>query len=338
MTFLRSVLIYFSNLLSSKNIHQKAIWNLLRAPSVFFDANPIGRILTRFSKDTMVLDYFLGFILNIVTYCIFKVIGIYVLIMITVPWMAIPGAITLIIIYFIRNRCIIAQNDSQRIEAITKGPINTKLGSIIDGLSTVRAYGKQDFFVKNFMMDNDVNGNAMFTFHGVSRHMATLMDILSFFLILTNAYMIVILKNHTDTLDLILASISLQFSIEIITNFNVGIRFVTEAENLMTSAQRAIQYAKLESEDDLEKPTDPENFPAIPDIEFKNMTMRYRPGLEPVLKEVTYKVKAGQKVGIIGRTGAGKSSMLQAIFRLVEIDGDGEILIDGKNTKQLGLH
>jgi ABC-type multidrug transport system fused ATPase/permease subunit len=221
---------------------------------------------------------------------------------------------------------------------MTRGPINTRLGSAIDGLSTIRAYQKQDYFIDKFMKDNDVNGNAMFTFYGVGRYQAFLLDFLSFFFAFMNALLIVILKNHTDSLDLDLAAISLQFSIEIIANFNVAVIFSAEAENLMTSAQRAIQYAKLESEDDLEKPTDPENFPAIPDIEFKNMTMRYRPGLEPVLKEVTYKVKAGQKVGIIGRTGAGKSSMLQAIFRLVEIDGDGEILIDGKNTKQLGLH
>lgn len=84
--------------------------------------------------------------------------------------MAIPAVFCIIGMYFIRKRCIIAQNDSQRIEAITKGPVNTKLGSVIDGLGTIRAYKKQDFFVKNFMTDSDVNGDAMFTFFGVSRH------------------------------------------------------------------------------------------------------------------------------------------------------------------------
>lgn len=155
---------------------------------------------------------------------------------------------------------------------------------------------------------------------------------------LINCLIIVILKNHTDSLNLVLASISLQFSIEIAVNFSITVRFATEAENLMTSAQRTIEYARMESEDELEKPEDPENFPEIHDIYFSNMTMRYRAGLEPAIKNMTYKVKAGEKVGIIGRTGAGKSSILQAIFRLIEIDNDGKLIIGGVDTREIGLH
>jgi len=125
---------------------------------------------------------------------------------------------------------------------------------------------------------------------------------------------------------------------EVALNFSVAIRFSAEAENLMTSAQRTIQYVRMESEDDLEKENDPTDFPVNPDIHFSNMTMSYRKGLEPVLKNITYHVKAGEKVGIIGRTGAGKSSILQAIFRLVEVEEDGKIIIGGENTKDLGLH
>ena len=305
---------------------------------MFFDANPIGRILTRFSKDITILDYFLGFIFNIVTHTAFKIVGIFILMIITIPYMAIPGVITLVIMYFLRKRSITAQNDTQRIEAVTKGPINTKLGSLIDGLSTIRAYQKQEYFVDKFVIDNDINGDAMFTFHGVSRNLSAALDILSFFFVLVNAYMIVLLKHHTDSLDLVLASISLQFSIEITVNFNIAVRFATEAENQMTCAQRTIEYAKMKSEDDFEKSTDPVDFPVVPTIEFKNMTMRYRKALEPVIKNVTYTVKPGQKIGIIGRTGAGKSSMLQAIFRLVEVDDDGQIIIDSHDTRKLGLH
>ena len=106
----------------------------------------------------------------------------------------------------------------------------------------------------------------------------------------------------------------------------------------MTSAQRTIEYAKMDTEDDLNKPSDPDDFADTPDIVFNNMTMRYRKGLEPVLKNITYKIKPGEKVGIIGRTGAGKSSILQAIFRLIEIEHDGQIIIGGTDTKDIGLH
>lgn len=146
------------------------------------------------------------------------------------------------------------------------------------------------------------------------------------------------MKNYTDSLDLVLASVSMQFSIEIALNFSIAVRFGTEAENQMTCAQRTIEYANMESEDELTKADDPDDFPITPDIFFSNMSMKYRKGLEPVLKNITYKVKQGEKVGIIGRTGAGKSSILQAIFRLIEVEEDGKIIIGGSDTKELGLH
>jgi ABC-type multidrug transport system fused ATPase/permease subunit len=337
-TFLRTSSIYYTILHSSVRIHEKALWKLLRAPSIFFDANPIGRILTRYSKDTVLLDYFFGFVMNIVILTVSKTIGIYALILITVPWMAIPAVFCMIVMYFIRRRCIIAQNDSQRIEGITKGPINTKLGSTIDGLQTIRAYNKQSFFRQNFMKDSDINGDAMFTFFGVSRYTAALLDGVSVIFVFLNALIIVILKNHTDSLDLVLASISLVFSMEIAFMFSIAVRFGNEAENLMTSAQRCIEYVNMESEDELTKVDDPKGYPQNHDIEFKNMTMRYRKSLEPVLKNITIHIKAGQKVGIIGRTGAGKSSILQAIFRLVEIEEDGQMLIGGVDSRYIGLH
>ena len=231
-----------------------------------------------------------------------------------------------------------AQGDSQRIDSLTKGPINTKLGSVVDGLSTVRAYKKQDFFKDNFTKDSDINGTAIFTFIGVNRHFSVLLDTGSFLFVLINSFLIVILRNHTDTIDVDLSAVALSLSIELSINLSLGIRFASEAENLMTSAQRTIEYAKMDTEDDLTKPSDPDDFADTPDIIFNNTTMRYRKGLEPVLKGITYKIKPGEKVGIIGRTGAGKSSILQAIFRLIEIEDDGQIIIGGTDTKDIGLH
>ena len=106
----------------------------------------------------------------------------------------------------------------------------------------------------------------------------------------------------------------------------------------MVSAQRAMEYAKMKSEDELKKPTDPKVFPECSDIHFSNVYMRYREHLEPVLKGLHYHIKSGQKIGIIGRTGAGKSSIMQAIFRLVETDKESKIIIGGQDIKEIGLH
>ena len=168
--------------------------------------------------------------------------------------------------------------------------------------------------------------------------MGVLIDMLSLIFIMTNSLLIVFLKNETKTLNPITASIAIQLSLEIPFNLSYAIKYWTETNNLMISAQRIIEYANMKSEDDIIKKNDPEIFPLAPDIKFDNVTMRYRENLIPVLKNVSYHAQPGWKIGIIGRTGAGKSSILQAIFRLTEIDHDGKIEIGGINFKDIGLH
>ena len=166
---------------------------------------------------------------------------------------------------------------------------------------TVRAYKKETYFSEGFARDSDTNGQTIFTFFGVTRHMSSLIDTSNFVFVLINSLLIVILKNHTDSLDTDLVSVTLSLSFELAIFLNVAVRYITEAENLMTSAQRTIEYARMDSEDDLVKPFDPDNFPQTPEITFKNTTMRYRKELEPVLKGITYTIKPGEKVGIVGR-------------------------------------
>ena len=120
-------------------------------------------------------------------------------------------------------------------------------------------------------------------------------------------------------------------------SLNYIVRFYKEVENYMTSTQRCIEYTKLESEDKLVKKNDPVNWLTFAKVEFKNVTLRYREGLEPSLRNVSFQINSKEKVGVVGRTGAGKSSILQALFRLVELDS-GTLLIDGIDVSKLGLH
>lgn len=137
----------------------------------------------------------------------------------------------------------------------------------------------------------------------------------------------------------------LAFTLQIVTDviqfFAVSIRFCGEIDNYMTSAQRVMEYTKLESEDDIDKPGDEKlkesKWPDQGKIEFHNVTMRYRESLEPSVKELDFVVQPNMKVGIVGRTGAGKSSILQALFRLCELS-EGKIIIDGHDIKDIGLH
>jgi ABC-type multidrug transport system fused ATPase/permease subunit len=336
--FIRSMWIAGSWIIASKNIHILMIEKVLRAPISFFDKTPIGRILTRLAQDIAVFDTMLPLMMNFVLNNSFRWIAIIVLMSIAAPFLIIPIIATLIIVYIIWRTSITSQNDFKRYDSITKAPINTKFGSVLNGVTSIRAYNKQGYFIRKFMEDSDINWNVLFSYQGVARWSQSRLDICSLVLLAINAFIIIILKNHSNMIDLVVASISFQLSIEFSIQMAYLIRIVGDLENLMTRTQRWIEYVGMETEDELTKPEDPEDWPETPEIVFHNLTMRYREDLPPVLKNLNCIIKPGEKVGIIGRSGAGKSSIIQAIFRLVEIEKESGLIISGKDIREIGLH
>lgn len=324
-------------LTSSQKLHTDMVWRLLRAPVVFFDANPIGTLLTRFSKDISISDYMLPVLINFLLISGFKVIISLVITVVIVPYDLVMVVIVAVPVYLVRKFSIFAQNDSMRLDAMSRGPINTRYSSANDGVTSIRAYKVHRYFIDGFMKDSDTNSNARFTYNGLSRWSGIRYDIFTLVFVLTNLLVVSILKSF-NFIDGDSASITVQFGIELAYALSFNIRMIGECENLMVSSQRAMEYAKMKTEDELLKPNDPKDFPECSDIHFSNVYMRYREHLEPVLKGLHYHVKSGQKIGIIGRTGAGKSSIMQAIFRLVETDSDSKIIIGGQDIKDIGLH
>jgi ATP-binding cassette subfamily C (CFTR/MRP) protein 4 len=336
--FSRCLIVALSCLTSSQRIHTHMVWKMLRAPVVFFDSNPIGTVLTRFSKDIGVTDFILPQMINFLLITLFKVTVIAIFIIAIIPWNIIIILIIIVPMYMIRRYSMTAQNDAQRLESMSKGPINTKYSSALDGITTIRAYQKQNYFIDSFMIDSDLNSAAKFTLNGLQRWSAQRLDLCGIVFSFGNMLLITILVNYFSLLDKNLSSITVQFTLEFVLSSSVMVRFFGEVENMLTSAQRTMEYAKLEMEDDLVKENDPKNWPETSDIYFNDVHMKYRPHLPPVLKGLTYHVKTGQKVGIIGRTGAGKSSIMQVIFRLVEAEPDSKIIIGGENIRDIGLH
>jgi ABC-type multidrug transport system fused ATPase/permease subunit len=227
-------MISMSCLVTSKNLHNLMVVKILRAPVSFFDSTPIGRILTRLSQDIGAFDFTLTINANFVFNNGFRVISIAILICIAIPFMVVPVIVVIIVTLYLRKYTIDPQNDCKRYDSITKATINTKIGSVQDGITSIRAYKKQDYFVDRFMDDVDINCNVLFTYHGVARWSQTRLDATSFLFILTNAFVIVILQNHTDYLNVIVASISFQLSMEFGINLSYLIRMTGELENIMT--------------------------------------------------------------------------------------------------------
>lgn len=136
-----------------------------------------------------------------------------------------------------------------------------------------------------------------------------------------------------------LLTFSLQNLTDVVVHFSVSMRMAAELNNFMTSSQRVIKYTQLDQEDELVKLTDTEKgvWPKQGAIKFENVSMKYRPTLEPSVRNLNFEIQAGMKVGVVGRTGAGKSSILQILFRLVD-PSEGSVFIDGVDLKNVGLH
>lgn len=188
------------------------------------------------------------------------------------------------------------------------------------------------------MIDSDVNAGAKFTLLGVLRWFSTRLDLLSAVFVIATLVMVILMKIFTNFLDLSLAALTIQFAFEFSFNFGYTLKAMGKLENMITSSQRIIDFTNLEQEDALEKPNDNTDWTERPNIEFDDVYMKYRPDLPPVLNGFTHSISEQEKVGIIGRTGAGKSSVFQAMFRLVETNGLSKIYIGGVDIKTIGLH
>ena len=331
ITILLSIQISGLTLYIGKNLHNKMINRVSRAPVSFYDSNPSGRILNRFSKDTAVLDiqltllYFfaLVFALNVL---VSLILSVYV-----IPVMGVALILLLVMMVCLKRRITVITSEALKWDAISRSPMNSLFTATIKGLMTIRAYSKEAFFMKKLEDLIDENSRALFTFYAVAQWVALRLNMLSFCYIALNIGLSILLKFWLN-LDPVLVGMSVTLTMEIGSLFAFIVRQFIEIENAMTSVQRMKEYIEIPEEAPSILESDKElilsKWPAEGNIAFKEFTMRYRPEFDPVLQDLNFEVKAGMKVGVVGRTGAGKSSILQGLFRLVERD-QGCIEIDG---------
>ena len=156
------------------------VWKILRAPVVFFDSHEIGTILTRFSKDIHVTDYMFPFQLNSLLSAGFRVIMSVIFIIVAIPYNAITLGIVFIPMYILRKKQRLALLETQRIESSSKGPVNTKFSSAINGLKTIRAYNRTGMFIDQFMKGSDHNASAKFTYHAVARWLGIRLNLIGY--------------------------------------------------------------------------------------------------------------------------------------------------------------
>ncbi|XP_053167888.1 ATP-binding cassette sub-family C member 4 isoform X2 [Hemicordylus capensis] len=333
-SILRSLLVFQVLVNAAQTLHNKMFQSILSAPVLFFDRNPIGRILNRFSKDIGHLDdllplTFLDFTQTFLQ--IFCVVGVAVAV---IPWILIPLVPLLILFVFLRRYFLATSRDIKRLESTTRSPVFSHLSSSLQGLWTIRAFKEEKRFQELFDAHQDLHSESWFLFLTTSRWFAVRLDAICAIFVVVVAFGSLLLA---QTLDAGQVGLALSYAITLMGMFQWGVRQSAEVENLMISVERVIEYTELEREAPWESnKRPPPEWPSEGVIAFENVNFTYSLDGPLVLKHFSALIKSKEKVGIVGRTGAGKSSLIAALFRLAE--PHGRIWIDKYLTSELGLH
>uniref|UniRef100_A0A336M188 CSON010264 protein n=1 Tax=Culicoides sonorensis TaxID=179676 RepID=A0A336M188_CULSO len=330
----RTFAFFYLGLRISKNLHDKMFRGVTRATMYFFNTNPSGRILNRFSKDTGNIDAVLpGALLDCVWF-LFDMIAVVVVVSIVNYWLLIPTLVLSVIMYYIRKLYVSTSRSIKRVESLSRSPMFTHTNATLNGLSTIRAFDASNILQNEFAHIQDFNSSTYYLSLCCTRAFAFWLDIVCVLYIAIVTYSFLFLDSFAGGS----VGLAITQSIALIGTVQWGMRQTAELENQMVSVERVEEYVNLPSEPPME--TSEENkpkgeWPNEGRIKFHKVSLRYSEDSEYVLKQISFVVEPQAKIGIVGRTGAGKSSIIQAIFRLAPIEGLVEI--DGIDTQKLGL-
>ena len=335
-SFFRMISCLYLSLKCSINLHDTIFRRVLRSPMNFFENNPIGRILNRFTRDMGIIDINVPRTIVEFNLSSFDCIGI-VLVSMMIKWyMIVPTIILLACSMPIRDYYIRTGRDLNRLDSVARSPVYNHLTATYDGLITLRAFNLQDHCQKQYIRYLRDSTACRFLVYYSTRVLGVILDLFAIAYVV--CVCLVLIESPQGSIPGGDGGLFLSQSIILVGAFQYCIRMSSELENQMTSTERVLEYSKLESEAELRIPgkVEDKDWPKKGSIVFKSVDLKYSPDSPPVLKDLTFKVNPGEKIGIVGRTGAGKSSLISVLFRLVE--PGGQVFIDGVDIKSLGLH
>ncbi|KAH9920031.1 multidrug resistance-associated ABC transporter [Epithele typhae] len=327
--FLVGLAIGLASLTGGLEMYKTAFGAIIRSPVSFFDTTPIGRIVSRLSKDQDTIDAELSMVAIQLLTTVGNVLGTVALVFYTFPYLGVIFVPMIILYYAAALYYRSSSVETKRLDSLLRSLLYSSYSEALTGLSTLRAYRSQDRFVQKSNQGLDQENRAYYMTIAIQRWLAVRLDVLGNILILGIGLFAAGFRSSVDP-----------SKIGVVLSYTLGTTMVSmyaQNEQNFNAVERVLYYTDLPTEGaptNLDDP--PPSWPEHGEVKFKDVKMAYRPGLPPVLKGVTFEVKPGEKVGIVGRTGAGKSSLLQALFRIVNIQ-DGVIEVDGVDIAKIGL-
>ncbi|CAG9825034.1 unnamed protein product [Phaedon cochleariae] len=331
-TFTRSISFFKYCMTASTRLHNNMFSKIVNLPMRFFNTNPSGRILNRFAKDVGAVDETLPITLLDTLGIGLTVLAISIVIGTMNPWILTVTGVMLVIFYFLRQTFLVSSRNIKRVEAVTRSPIYTHLTASLQGLTTIRAFGAQQTLTREFDNFQDAYFSAYFMFLSANRGFGFWLDLHCVLYTACVTVSVLFIQNESLGGNV---GLSLTQAMTLSGMFQWGIRQWTDLENQMTSVERIQEYADITPELDVNTKPPPKFWPEHGNLKFENMSLRYSEDMPYVLKKLCFEIKSREKIGIVGRTGAGKTSLIQALFRLAEIEG--HIWVDGVDTKTVSL-
>jgi ABC-type multidrug transport system fused ATPase/permease subunit len=339
---LRSVALLYGSLRSSRNLHSGMLENVCRAPMSFFDTTPLGRIVNRFSKDIYTVDEVLPNIIGMWLGSIFYTLSIIVILVIPLPYFIIVLIPVGCLFLYVQKFYLRSSREVQRLDSVSRSPIYAHFGETLNGVSTVRSYGREDDFIVHNHEMIDENQKAYFINVSSNRWLAVRLETVGTAIVSFAALFSVIStelwwKPEKADIHASLVGLAISSSLSMTQVLNWAVRMNCQMETNIVSVERVKEYTEIEREaPPISDTRPPRNWPSKGEISFNDVKLRYREGLDLVLKGVSINVGKHEKIGIVGRTGAGKSTVTLGLFRIVELAG-GAIFIDGMDISKLGL-
>lgn len=332
------ILWIFCSIEASRKLHERMANAIFRSPMSFFDTTPTGRILNRFSSDIYKVDEVLARSFNQLFVNAAKSSFTLVVISVTVP------AFTALIIplglmyYWIQRYYLRTSRELKRLDSVSRSPIYAHFQESLGGVSTIRAFRQQDRFELENEWRVDANLKAYFPSVSANRWLAVRLEFIGAFVILAAAGFVVIAKAGGSPLGPGWVGLAMSYALQITGALNWIVRQTVEVETNIVAVERVLEYARLPSEapEIIPNKRAPVAWPSKGELDFVNYSTRYREGLDLVLKNINLDIKSHEKIGVVGRTGAGKSSLTLALFRLIE-PATGHIGIDNLDTSSIGL-
>ncbi|KAL3268300.1 hypothetical protein HHI36_007418 [Cryptolaemus montrouzieri] len=315
-------------------LHEGLLHRIIHAPMSFFDTTPTGRLLSRFAKDIGTVDNKLAMYIYEGINSFFVVIGTLVVTSYTAP-VFIGAIIPLGLVYYLIQKFYIeTSRQLKRLEAISRSPIYSYFSESVAGAPSIRAFNAEARFTSEFESKCDFNNSCFYLSTISNRWMSLRLEMLGNLIVFFTVIFGVTVKH----LNAGLIGLSVTYALEITETLNYLVRIASEMETNIVSVERIREYNQAPQEaawDNLNIKIN-SSWPNRGIVEFKKFGVRYRTGLELVLRDISFKTKENEKIGIVGRTGAGKSSLTLSLFRILEA-AEGEILIDGVDLANLGL-